>query len=98
MYFIDLSHPLLHGQPNFPWDPKLSIIPHGTLTTLKYNISQISMSSHQGTHLDAQFHFFDEGKTIDKMPLEWFYGPARVLRIPKNAGEEITPADFIFIR
>jgi kynurenine formamidase len=27
------------------------------------------------------------------MPLEWFYGSARVLRIPKQAGEEITPED-----
>jgi kynurenine formamidase len=40
------------------------------------------------------YHFLDDGKTLDQMPLDWFYGPARVLRIPKNAGEEITPADF----
>jgi kynurenine formamidase len=39
------------------------------------------------------YHFLDDGKTLDQMPLDWFYGPARVLRIPKNAGEEITPAD-----
>ena len=94
MKLVDLSHPLVHGLSNFPWDPKLSIIPHGTTRDLRYNISQISMSSHQGTHLDAMFHFFDEGKTIDQMPLEWFYGPAHVLRIPKKAGEELTPEDF----
>ena len=28
------------------------------------------------------------------MPLDWFYGPATVLRIPKQAKEEITIADF----
>ncbi len=93
MQFIDLSHPLIHGQQTFPMDPKLSIVPHGTTNTLRYNISQIVMSSHQGTHLDAMYHFLDDGKTIDQMPLEWFYGIAHVIRIPKNAKEEIIVAD-----
>lgn len=95
MKLIDLSHPLEHGQQTFAWDPKLSIIPHGTTKTLKYNITQISMSSHQGTHVDAMYHFLDDGKTIDQMPLDWFYGKTYLLRIPKNANEEITPEDFM---
>ena len=94
MQLIDLSHPLVHGQAAFPSDPKLSIVPHGTVATMRYNISQIVMGSHQGTHLDAMYHFVENGKTLDQMPLDWFYGPARVLRIPKDAGEELTPADF----
>lgn len=94
MKLIDLSHPLIHGQPNFPWDPKLSIIPHGTTKTLRYNMTQISMATHQGTHLDAMSHFLDDGKTLDQMPLDWFYGAARILRIPKKAREEITAEDF----
>lgn len=94
MALIDLSHPLEHGQQTFPTDPKLSIVSHGNTETLKYNITQIEMGTHQGTHLDAMYHFLDDGKTLDQMPLEWFYGPARLLRIPKAAGEEITRADF----
>lgn len=94
MKLIDLSHPLEHGQQTFPMDPKLSIVPHGNTTTLKYNITQIVMSSHQGTHLDAMYHFLDEGKTLDQMPLDWFYGATHVLRIPKNAKDEITEDDF----
>lgn len=76
---IDLSHPLEHGQPNFAWDPKMTVIPHNTVTSIGYNISQISLSSHQGTHLDAPFHFYDDGKTIDQMRLEQFYGPATLV-------------------
>jgi arylformamidase len=91
--FIDLSHPLIHGQPTFPSDPKLAIIPHGTVATLKFNISQVLMGTHQGTHLDAMFHFLEDGRTLDQMPLDWFYGPARLLRIPKAAGTEITVED-----
>lgn len=94
MKLIDLSHPMEHGQQTFPFDPKLSIIPHGNTTTLKYNITQISMSSHQGTHLDAMYHFIDDGKTLDQMPLDWFYGETHLLRIPKSAKEEITVDDF----
>ena len=95
MQLVDLSHPLEHGQQTFPSDPKLSIIPHGTIETMKYNISQICMSSHQGTHLDAIFHFIADGKTLDQMPLEWFYGTATVLRIPKQRSEEIKLEDFL---
>lgn len=95
MQLIDLSHPLEHGQQTFPSDPKLSIIPHGNTKTLRYNISQITIGSHQGTHLDAMYHFLDDGKTLDQMPLEWFYGPARLLRIPKEANEELTVKDFL---
>lgn len=95
MRLIDLSHPMIHGQQTFPWDPKLSIVPHGTTKTLKYNITQITMSSHQGTHLDAIYHFLDDGKTLDQMPLEWFYGPTNLIRIPKKANEEIIIEDFL---
>ena len=94
MSLVDLSYPLEHGQPTFPSDPKLSIVPHGTTATLRYNISQVVMSTHQGTHLDAMYHFVDGGRTLDQMPIDWFYGPATVLRIPKAPREEITPADF----
>jgi kynurenine formamidase len=52
------------------------------------------MGSHQGTHLDAMIHFVENGRTLDRMPLEWFYGPARLLRIPKAPREEITVEDF----
>jgi arylformamidase len=73
---IDLSHPLAHGQLNFINDPKISVLVHNTVASIGYNITQISMSTHQGTHLDVPFHFFDDGKTVDQMPLARFYGPA----------------------
>jgi arylformamidase len=93
MKFIDLSHPLRHGQKTFPMDPKLSIVPHSTTKDLKYNMTQVTLGTHQGTHLDAMYHFLDAGKTIEQMPLEWFYGSVTVLRLPKKAGEEVTLAD-----
>lgn len=76
---IDLSHPLEHGQLNFAWDPKISVMPHNTVTSIGYNITQVSLSTHQGTHLDAPFHFYDDGKTVDQMRLDQFYGPATLV-------------------
>ncbi len=93
MKLIDLTHPLHDGQTSFPGDPVLKISPHYTIEKQRCNVSQVAMGSHQGTHLDALFHFIPDGKRIDEMPLDWFHGPARVLRIPKAPREEITVAD-----
>jgi kynurenine formamidase len=93
MRLIDLSHPLIDRALAFPNDPKLAVIEFGRVATHKYNITQIVMGTHQGTHLDAMFHFFDDGRALDQMPLEWFYGPARRLEIPKPDEGEITPED-----
>lgn len=92
MPLIDLSHPLEHGQLNFPFDPKISVLVHHTIDSIGYNMTQISMATHQGTHLDAPYHFYDDGKTIDQMPLDQFYGPATLVDLaPGGALEAGTP-------
>jgi kynurenine formamidase len=93
MRFVDLSHPLVDRAPAFPNDPKMALIEFGRIATHNYNITQVVMGTHQGTHLDAMFHFFDSGRTVDQMPLDWFFGPARMLRLPKGPNGEITPED-----
>ncbi len=93
MRFVDLTHPMRHGQPSFPGDPVLEVGTHATIEKQRCNVSRLSMGSHQGTHLDAQYHFVPDGRRIEQMPLEWFHGPAVLLRIPKPAKAEITPAD-----
>ena len=42
------------------------------------NLSKLSMCAHNGTHIDAPYHFIDGGKTVDKMGLEHFVGMAYV--------------------
>src|SRR4030042_5627 len=44
----------------------------------------VTMGAHAGTHVDAPWHYFptSEGRrarTIDELPLEWFYGDGVVL-------------------
>ncbi len=35
-----------------------------------YNLTNFSMCAHNGTHVDAPFHFLDDGKTVDRLTLE----------------------------
>ena len=49
------------------------------------NFSAIKFSSHTGTHADVPYHFIQEGKNLDEVSLEHFYGKAKLFRI-KIAG------------
>ena len=65
----------------YPGDPKpekqtLSATAQGDL----YNLTAFSMCAHNGTHVDAPFHFLGGGKTVDQMGLESFVGDCFVVR------------------
>ncbi len=34
-----------------------------------YNLSELSMCVHNGTHIDSPFHFMENGATVEKIPL-----------------------------
>ena len=64
----------------YPGDPKpeknvLSSMKNGDL----YNLTAFSMCAHNGTHVDAPYHFYPDGRTVDKMPLDSFVGHACVI-------------------
>ena len=39
-----------------------------------YNLTAFSMCAHNGTHIDAPFHFLPDGKTVEQLPLDTFVG------------------------
>ncbi len=92
---IDLSHPLKSGQPVFPGDREISIVSQANIDVDGYNLTTVHMSAHHGTHIDAASHFVPDGMTVDRIPLERLYGPARLIRIPKQAGDIIAIEDFL---
>ena len=53
------------------------------------NLSALFLCAHNGTHVNAPFHFLPDGRTIDELGLEPFVGPCRVFR---HSGE-VTAAD-----
>lgn len=49
------------------------------------NLTDISMCTHNGTHIDAPAHYIEDGKTIDQLPLDIFVGTAIVTEgVPKD--------------
>ena len=65
----------------YPGDPKperqiLSATTAGEL----YNLTAFSMCAHNGTHVDAPFHFLPDGETVEVLPLEVFVGVCYVAR------------------
>jgi kynurenine formamidase len=64
---IDLSLVIYDGAPTMPLDPKCSVVEHCNLDTLGYNLTKLTVSTHQGTHLDAPFHFIRDGVTVDRL-------------------------------
>ncbi|MDR1388632.1 MAG: cyclase family protein [Treponema sp.] len=91
---IDLTAPLSDGDPGMAMDPKISISWHCTLETLGYNLSRLVTSLHQGTHMDAQRHFYNDGETIDALPLEHCVVKAVRLDVTKKTPDTpITPDD-----
>lgn len=59
----------------FPGDPQPQRV---VVQSLKNgdicNLTELKMCAHNGTHVDAPYHFLDNGKTIDQMGLEPFVG------------------------
>lgn len=47
----------------------------------EYNLSSVSMSVHAGTHIDAPLHFASDGKSIDQLRLNTFYGKCTVITV-----------------
>lgn len=78
MKIYDISQEIFNCQV-YPGDPApeketLSSTDNGDL----YNLTAFSMCAHNGTHIDAPFHFLKDGKTVDAVSLEAFVGMAYV--------------------
>jgi arylformamidase len=49
------------------------------------NVGQVAMSCHTGTHMDAPYHFTEQGGTAEAIPLEACVGPAVVVSLERLA-------------
>lgn len=56
------------------------------------NLSELTLSAHAGTHVDAPYHFLRDGRTVDGLPVDAYSGPAAVLDL-RGVGEAVTARD-----
>ncbi|MGN0649738.1 MAG: cyclase family protein [Oscillospiraceae bacterium] len=74
----DITQPLFECEV-FPGDPKpVKTAVRRMENGDAYNMTAISICVHNGTHIDAPFHFIKDGKGVNQIPLEKFIGAAFV--------------------
>jgi arylformamidase len=76
---LDVSRPLSPRTPAWPRDAPLRSVLTSRLGAHAANVSCITLSAHLGTHVDAPWHVLADGATVDRLPLDAFLGPARVV-------------------
>jgi arylformamidase len=93
MAIYDVTVPLRPEMPTYAGEepgPKLhfhSLIPNGDSA----NVSELSLGSHTGTHVDAPHHFIDGRSTVEAMPPDYLVGPAHVVEHKEQ--RHVTAAD-----
>jgi arylformamidase len=89
MKIYDVTHPISASMLSFPGVSAPSFVQEDRGL---YLISDLHLSSHCGTHIDAPVHYLKHGATIDQMPLEPVVGPCQVIDLSAN-GSEIRRSD-----
>ena len=93
MRVIDLSWPLKDRMMVFPGDIPPSVRKGATMEENGWRTTLLSFSSHTGTHMDAPSHMIKDGKNLDQMPNETFFGFGLVVDVRGCAGRRIELAD-----
>ncbi len=84
MRTYDITLTISPKLPTWPGDPGVELervekIEAGS----NANVSRIDMGVHTGTHVDAPYHFLQEGSTVDQLDLSMLAGRAYVLHLPE---------------
>lgn len=73
---IDLT--VVLGGPNMslvPGHPPVTAEPIHTHEHNGRSNTKLTVSIHTGTHVDAPYHMYAKGRTIDDVPVDWLIGP-----------------------
>jgi kynurenine formamidase len=91
---VDLSRRVDDATQVYPGDPEVRLEPATTLAAHGVNVLGVHIGSHSGTHVDAPYHFVEDGARIDELDPRLFVGPAEVLDVRgKGQRERVTAED-----
>jgi len=88
----DLTALLQTHMPVWPSAPLPTFEPVGVVARDGYSIERISCTSHTGTHMDAPYHFLEDGMTVDQIPPGRLVGPAVVLDVREELSGTVISA------
>lgn len=84
--WIDITQTLEHSIAHWPEDTPFSYeIPVRKTESGSVNIGKIETSTHIGTHIDAPFHFDDNGVKVDELDINRYIGDATVIEVMNKA-------------
>ena len=92
---LDLTLTLSESIPNFPGSPKPQFLHWSNLKDDGYNLELLFLSSHTGTHLDAPYHFVNDGLKIHQIPPKRLLGKGILIKLRKNKNVAINKQDII---
>jgi arylformamidase len=83
MRTYDITLTISPDLPTWPGDPGIELVRVEKIEDgSNANVSRVDMGVHTGTHVDAPFHFLQDGTTVDKINLSLLTGRAYVLHLP----------------
>jgi kynurenine formamidase len=99
--FVDLTHPFDETTVYWPTEDGFKLIRESAGFTEKgyyYAANRFMCAEHGGTHIDAPIHFFENGQTVDQVPLERLVGPGACVDVTAKCAADrdyqVTVEDF----
>jgi arylformamidase len=87
--FIDVTVPLSEEVACFPGDPCFQREhTHRIAAGEPYNVSRLTLGTHSGTHVDAPYHFLEDGAKVDELSLDLLMGKVRVVSVAAREAVE----------
>jgi arylformamidase len=91
--FVDISVSLRPDLPVWPGDPSVSLEPASrTANGDGANVTRVGIGTHTGTHVDAEWHFIDDGRTLEALTPDRLIGPCFVADLT-DASDHLTIDD-----
>ncbi|KAA0548149.1 arylformamidase [Bacillus sp. BGMRC 2118] len=85
MTWIDISQPLCNKTAGWQGDTPYSYSLKWTKEeTGSVNVGRFEMSTHLGTHIDAPFHFDNQGKKVIDLDPNRYIGRAQIIEVSKQ--------------
>jgi len=93
----DMTHTLGEDFPSYFGVQHLFVDQKFNYDEHKFNLNEIRVNEHTGTHMDAPLHFSADGNSVAEIPVESLVVPLAVVDIKQKASEnadaQVTPDD-----
>jgi kynurenine formamidase len=78
---VDLSIVVDDDTQVYPGDPRPHLSVATTIEAQGFNVLELGLGSHSGTHVDAPYHFIVEGPVLEDTDLGRFAGPGVIVDV-----------------